>query len=614
MNIMTTLKMKTLFTVCMLAGLLSLPSYAQVTIGSSIDPEAGALLDLKEKTPADPSTDNATATKGLMLPRVILTEPDMLYPMFIPGYDAAAEDARHAGLTVYNLGQCDGKFARGVYTWTGAQWVQLTKNPVLTGGDPDPTTVSPSVATAVTAVTGTNFTLGPVSVGFLSGSPATAYRWYRSADNGSNYTLMPDKTSNTLTTQEPVPGTYKYYCEMTNADCTSTSVQTGVYTVKPPLAGTGIFTGKTCFDIASGNFGGDCGAQPARQSQKTDFSLTTEQAPFSGSNPPYTGTQVYVFTPSGNVSNVRFVYLDASGQAIESMTPMYDYSGDILSGSLCKAVVVYKASLNTSLQGKTRDEAVKPELYVIYNDASGGTGTDRSIKLTVSLQDCACCGAATTSGGWLTFMCHNLGADEFLDPFTYVSNGDAGGNDIKGDLYQWGRPKDGHQLRNSTITTTLAATNTPNHANFITTNNNSPWDWRLDGGNDTRWGDGTQNEVMPKAANDPCPPGWKVPTQKQWGSIFRGGIIGGAPGTATANTWTWTASGYKIGSSLFLPAAGYRLRSDGTLSYIGSDGYYWSSTVDGLVAYSLTFGSSGVYPANNSYSRSNGLSVRCVSE
>lgn len=116
--------------------------YGQVTIGSGIEPVGGALLDLKEE-----QTDGVeNAKKGLMLPRVKLTEPDKLYPMFetTPGSGTAnadyndatkktAEDARHTGLTVYNLTQCDGKFARGVYTWTGAEWVQLTKNPVLTG-------------------------------------------------------------------------------------------------------------------------------------------------------------------------------------------------------------------------------------------------------------------------------------------------------------------------------------------------------------------------------------------------------------------------------------------------------------------------------------------------
>ena len=106
-------------------------AYGQVTIGAGLEPVKGTLLDLKEKN----SDGDITATKGLMLPRVILTEPDKLYPMFTGTYDAL-EDTKHTGLTVYNLGQCDGKFARGVYTWTGTEWMQLTNNPVLTGSNP----------------------------------------------------------------------------------------------------------------------------------------------------------------------------------------------------------------------------------------------------------------------------------------------------------------------------------------------------------------------------------------------------------------------------------------------------------------------------------------------
>jgi hypothetical protein len=189
---MKTTMMKTLFWGWMLLCLSAVQLHAQVTIGSNIEPLGGALLDLKQTTPA---TDNSTSTKGLLLPRVELSDLNKLYPMFATVY-GAAEDAKHTGLTVYNLTQCDGKFARGVYTWTGEEWVQLTNNPVLTGSAPDPSTISPSGETAVTAATGSDFTLGPVSVSFLSGTPATAYRWYRNTSKSTGgATLLPGKTS-----------------------------------------------------------------------------------------------------------------------------------------------------------------------------------------------------------------------------------------------------------------------------------------------------------------------------------------------------------------------------------------------------------------------------------
>ncbi len=121
-----------LLTVTVLVGLVTLSLHSQVTIGSGLEPVGGALLDLKEQDKGDGSEN---ATKGVMLPRVELSDLNKLYPMFTGTYDAD-QDTKHTGLTVYNLNKCDGKFAQGVYTWTGTEWVQLTNNPILTGGNP----------------------------------------------------------------------------------------------------------------------------------------------------------------------------------------------------------------------------------------------------------------------------------------------------------------------------------------------------------------------------------------------------------------------------------------------------------------------------------------------
>jgi uncharacterized protein (TIGR02145 family) len=115
----------------LLLGLCSLHMQAQVTIGSELEPINGALLELKETAP---DADNATATRGLLLPRVKLTDLSKLYPMFASGYDVA-ENARHTGLTVYNVNQCpagkDGVYdGPGVYTWTGAKW-EILYRPVI---------------------------------------------------------------------------------------------------------------------------------------------------------------------------------------------------------------------------------------------------------------------------------------------------------------------------------------------------------------------------------------------------------------------------------------------------------------------------------------------------
>lgn len=215
------------------------------------------------------------------------------------------------------------------------------------------------------------------------------------------------------------------------------------------------------------------------------------------------------------------------------------------------------------------------------------------------------CGAATVDGGWLVFMCHNLDADQSLDPFTYVEGDAAGENGTLGHLYQWGRRSDGHEKRNSLTTITQATNNeatTPADVVGKFTIVNS--DWRNPQEN-ILWGDGTMALNPAKAANDPCPAGWKVPSQTQWASIYTS--------FTTPNTWTWAGDGYKVGDSLYLPAAGGRNYSSGSLNDAGRYGYYWCNTVDSARSYYLFLSNSNVVSANSNY-RTYGFSVRCVSE
>jgi hypothetical protein len=66
-----------------------------------------------------------------------------------------------------------------------------------------------------------------------------------------------------------------------------------------------------------------------------------------------------------------------------------------------------------------------------------------------------------------------------------------------------------------------------------------------------------------------------------------------------------------IGVVTSYPASGFRNATTGALSYMGSDGDYWSSAVTDANAYSLYLTSTLVYPKGSSY-RAYGLSVRCV--
>ena len=92
-----------------------------------------------------------------------------------------------------------------------------------------------------------------------------------------------------------------------------------------------------------------------------------------------------------------------------------------------------------------------------------------------------------------TWMDRNLGALQVATSFD-----DA---DAFGDLYQWGRETDGHQIRTSTTTSVLSATNSPGHSDFILANS----DW-LTVSEDNLW-------QGVNGINNPCPQGFRIPTE-----------------------------------------------------------------------------------------------------
>ncbi|MDR1707617.1 MAG: hypothetical protein LBR46_06390 [Prevotella sp.] len=98
---------------------------AQVTVGLGEEPVSGALLQLKNIQNVTDGSKNAD--KGVMLPRVALTDLSKLYPMFNTGYDTA-ENEKHTGLTVYNIHEdatASTPIKKGIYIWDGTQWLNL---------------------------------------------------------------------------------------------------------------------------------------------------------------------------------------------------------------------------------------------------------------------------------------------------------------------------------------------------------------------------------------------------------------------------------------------------------------------------------------------------------
>lgn len=87
---------------------------AQVTIGSGISPNKGAILDLKENDGSE-----VNSTKGLGLPRVQLTT---IYTL--DDINTGLDVNEHIGLTIYVPEEFENS-CPGVYVWTGKIWEGL---------------------------------------------------------------------------------------------------------------------------------------------------------------------------------------------------------------------------------------------------------------------------------------------------------------------------------------------------------------------------------------------------------------------------------------------------------------------------------------------------------
>jgi uncharacterized protein (TIGR02145 family) len=179
-----------------------------------------------------------------------------------------------------------------------------------------------------------------------------------------------------------------------------------------------------------------------------------------------------------------------------------------------------------------------------------------------------------------------------------------------GDLFQWGRPAEGHQLITwisssagtavNGITATLATSDVPGNSSFIISELYD--DWR-DDNNRNRWNTAPQG---------PCPAGWHVPKKSEWAAeVYKTSSSGG---TATSGGMANQATAY---SQLKLTIAGYRLGytigSDpaGKLKNTAVQGHYWSADdASGGSGNDMSIGSNYANFLVNS--KTWGVSIRCI--
>ena len=127
--------------------------------------------------------------------------------------------------------------------------------------------------------------------------------------------------------------------------------------------------------------------------------------------------------------------------------------------------------------------------------------------------------------------------------------------------------------------------------------------------------EGKDNADVVKTATDPCPKGWRVPTQAEWIAIGAGQEPAVSGTTWDGTNLRLTVPGKESGKNLLLPAAGNRNSSTGASYCQGAYGYYWSSSVPAASASASYVGFSSAGKLSTSANgRAYGFSVRCVQE
>lgn len=181
-----------------------------------------------------------------------------------------------------------------------------------------------------------------------------------------------------------------------------------------------------------------------------------------------------------------------------------------------------------------------------------------------------------------------------------------------GDLFQWGRWDDGHQVRepantrafpgvlhSGTIDSTTHPRNPGQAARLarVPFMYNYPWWWSSDRTQD-EWTGRTPADATARRGVDPCAAigeGWHLPSRAEFAAIARAAVITDANGA-------WQ-------STLKLPLAGFRDHDTGQVENEDRTGVFWTRSVDGRgrgVAFDAASGQIGVNE------RGKGSSVRCL--
>ena len=209
---------------------------------------------------------------------------------------------------------------------------------------------------------------------------------------------------------------------------------------------------------------------------------------------------------------------------------------------------------------------------------TAGNATTQSVAITVTNVSEITTVTSSTGRVW---MAYNLGASQVCESATDTL--------CYGDLYQFGRKKDGHESRTSATDSTRLASISTVSANFITSA-----DWTsADSAGTARsaaWADNGDNDI--------CPAGFSVPTISEL--------------DAERQSWATNDGNGAYGSNLKIPAAGFHSRITGEVGAAGTMSYLWSRSDDGTKGEYIYAYSGGA--GKNVDFRATGFPVRCIQD
>ena len=255
-------------------------------------------------------------------------------------------------------------------------------------------------------------------------------------------------------------------------------------------------------------------------------------------------------------------------------------------------------------------------LTVTISGTPSGAGT-AAFALTLGGQSCTLSRTVVAAGiatvcpiNTQTWLCHNLGADNTLDPHTPVVG-------LQGSYIKWGKTYNMSSTTNNGVAGFAAAPTAGNdNAGVI-----SGWD--MTEAADNAWNSGTEAAPV-KTATDPCPSGYRVPTMTEFVNL-----INNTTKTITGTSWTDSPTNYGTmvhfgtGSTpkqLSFPMTGSRIDT-GALEGRGFSGVYPSSSImsSGGTSYAkvmpLGQGSATVPISTTSFwYKFAGFSVRCIAQ